>query len=312
MTTPVPEGTRLLVFPEHDGLRLDQLLAAATSLSRRAARGLISDGAVARNGRPTRVQGRGVTTADVIDVARPPDQLGVSRRPGLPDLALLHRDRWLASFDKPAGMLSQSSSKPDRNLALDQLAALHLALADGAPPFLRMVHRLDRVTTGVVLFAANRQASAPLSRAWAARSVERRYLAVVEGVPVEANFAVEDAIARDPGHDWRFRVGDRGRSARTEVRLAAVLDSGLGLVECRLDTGRTHQVRVHLSHHGHPVVGDRLYGAERPELAARPLLHAASLSLPHPKTGEPLRIVAPIPDDMAAFLPESVRVDLEP
>ena len=310
MTAPGSIGTRLLVFPEHEGLRLDQFLAAATSLSRRAARSLIGAGGVARNGSPTRVQSRPVAAADVIDVARPPDDLGVPPRPDLPPLTVLHRDRWLVAVAKPAGVLSQPSSRPDRDLALDQLTALHLAVADGAPPFLRLVHRLDRVTTGVVLFAGNPQATAPLARAWADRTVDRRYLAVVEGRPAEPSFVVDRPIGRDPDHRWRFRVAGDGRDARTEVRIVEPLDDDMTLVECRLDTGRTHQVRVHLSHCGHPVVGDRLYGAGRPDLAPRPLLHAAILELPHPKTGDTLRLVAPIPDDMAPYVPDGADATL--
>ncbi len=311
MTSPGPIGTRLLVFPEHDGLRLDQFLAAATALSRRAARSAIGAGEVARNGQPTRVQSREVATADVVDVARPPDDLGVPPRPDLPPLTVLHRDRWLVAVAKPAGVLSQPSSRPDRDLALDQLTALHLAVSDGVPPFLRLVHRLDRLTTGVVLFAGNPQATAPLARAWSERAVERRYLAVVEGRPDESSFVVDRPIGRDPGHRWRFRIADGGRDARTEVRVAAPLDDDLCLVECRLDTGRTHQVRIHLSHCGHPVVGDRLYGAARLDLAPRPLLHAAVLALPHPKSGDPLRLVAPLPDDMAAYVPDGAAATLD-
>jgi 23S rRNA pseudouridine1911/1915/1917 synthase len=289
-------------MPEHDGLRLDQLLAAATSLSRRAARKVISSGVVARNGQPTRVLGRVVDWGDVIDVLIAPDELGVPPKPELADFGILHDDSWLLAVDKPAGMLSQPSSKPGGELALDQLAVLRLARDQGARPYLRMVHRLDRLTSGVALFARNPQAHAPLVRAWSDGAVERRYLAVVEGAPERETTLWDRPIARDPGHDWRFRVSDGGREAKTEIRVAANIADNLTVVECRLLTGRTHQVRVHLTDWGHPVLGDRLYGSRRADLAPRPLLHASSIELPHPKDGTPLRIEAPVPEDMAAYL----------
>jgi 23S rRNA pseudouridine1911/1915/1917 synthase len=300
-----PAGTRLVVLPSHDGLRLDQFLAAATELSRRAARRMIDEGVVARNGHPTRVQGRGLEWGDVVDIARPPTDLGVASRPVLPDVPVLAHDRWLHAVAKPAGMLSQPSSRGDDELALDQLAVLTAAAELGSRPYLRLVHRLDRLTSGVALFAANPQAHAPLVRAWERGRVERRYLAVVEGEPDDDTTLLDRPIGRDRDHDWRFRVTDGGREARTEVRVVRRLDSGLTVVECRLLTGRTHQVRVHLSDWGHPVVGDRLYGSRRSELASRPLLHAVSLALPHPKDGAEVRIEAPLPDDLRAFVGEN-------
>lgn len=296
------QGTRLLVLPEHHGLRLDQFLAASTALSRRAARSLIGAGEVARNRQPTRVLGRQVSFGDAVDVLRPPAELGVPARPELPGLPILYEDRWLLAVAKPAGMLSQPAAEPSPDLALDQLALLTLALRDGGRSYLELVHRLDRLTSGVTLFAHNPQAHGPLARAWASGAVERRYLAVVEGVPTEASTVIDLAIGRDPDHGWRFRVDAAGRSARTELRRLAVLDDDLAVVECRLDTGRTHQVRVHLSAHGHPVLGDRLYGSRRAAAVPRPLLHAASLTLPHPRDGVPLTIVAPVPQDMAPYV----------
>lgn len=302
MNTPTRQVTRLVVMPEHNGLRLDQLLAAATSLSRRAARKVISAGVVARNGQPTRVLGREVEWGDVVDVLMPSTELDVPPRPALPDLEFLHNDSWLLAVGKPAGLLSQPSSKSGAELALDQLATLRLALDQGARSYLRMVHRLDRLTSGVTLFARNPQAHSPLVHAWSDGAVERRYVAVIEGTPEIETTLIDRPIARDPGHDWRFRIADGGREARTEIRVAKHLDDGLAVVECRLLTGRTHQVRVHLADWGHPVLGDRLYGSRRANLAPRPLLHASIIELPHPQDGSQLRIEAPVPEDMASFL----------
>jgi 23S rRNA pseudouridine1911/1915/1917 synthase len=178
---------------------------------------------------------------------------------------------------------------------------LGAALSTGAKPYLRLVHRLDRLTSGVALFARKPQAHKPLVRAWSEGVVERRYVAVVEGRPELETDLIDAPIGRDPGHDWRFRVASAGRSARTRVTITGDLDNDLTVVECRLLTGRTHQVRVHLAHLGHPVLGDRLYGSRRAGLVVRPLLHAVSISLPHPDSGERLTIEAPLPDDITAL-----------
>nr|HRC84336.1 RluA family pseudouridine synthase [Thermoanaerobaculia bacterium] len=162
-------------------------------------------------------------------------------------------------------------------------------------------HRLDRGTSGLLLFAANPAAHAPLARAWREGQVERRYLAVVEGCPAFEELRVEAPIARSADGAWRFEARADGKPARTEVRVV-VRGEQESLLACRLSTGRTHQVRVHLASVGHPVVGDRLYGA-REGSAGRPLLHAAEISLPHPKTGEPLRVSSPLPPEMAERLP---------
>ncbi len=296
------EATRLVVMPENDGLRLDQFLAATTSLSRRAARRIISEGVVARNCQPTRVLGRQLEWGDVVDVLRAPAELEVPSRPDLAEVPILLQDPWLVAVNKPAGMLSQPSSKQPTELAVDQLAVLSLALATGTKPYLRMVHRLDRLTSGVTLFAHNPQAQAPLVKAWAEGAVERRYLAVIEGSPEIGETLIDEPIGRDPNHDWRFCVADDGRTARTEVKVTAHIENDLSIVECRLLTGRTHQVRVHLAAWGHTVLGDRLYGSRRANEVQRPILHAVLLSLPHPKDGTPITITAPVPEDMAAFV----------
>ena len=296
--------TRLLVGPERQGERLDVFLADSTELSRRASRRLVADGLVRRNGDPLRVQSRELTLGDVIDVLRPSEELGVPPLPELTTPDLLFHDRHLLVAAKPAGMLSQPAEdrSPD-DPSFDHQVLLALALSTGRRPFLRMLHRLDRLTSGAVLFARNSTALAPLTRAWAEGLVERAYLAVVEGHPTTDNFEIDRPIARDRGHRWRFRCHENGRTAQTKVQVVARLDGGLSIVRCLLITGRTHQVRVHLSAAGHPVLGDRLYGSKRADEANRPLLHAVSLTFPHPATGEELRIECPVPEDLAKFLP---------
>jgi len=298
------ELTRLLVGPERQDERLDVFLAETTQLSRRAARRLVADGLVRRNGDPLRVQSRALTLGDVVDVLRPPEELGVPPLPELTTPDLLFHDHFLLVAAKPAGVLSQPAEdrSPD-DPSFDNQVLLALALSTGRRPFLRMLHRLDRITSGAVLFARSSSALAPLTRAWAEGRVERAYLTVVEGHPTKDSFEIDRPIVRDRGHRWRFCCHENGRAARTKVQVVARLDSGLSVVQCLLITGRTHQVRVHLSDIGHPVLGDRLYGSRRANEVDRPLLHAASLTFPHPDTSKELRIECPVPEDLARFMP---------
>ena len=285
---------RVLVAPEQAGLRLDQLVASATGWSRRAARRLIAAGEVRRNGQPTRVQARRVERGDVIELTDA--EGGPETTSPAPEVALLHRDPWLIAVDKPAGVLSQPAERRAAGeLAMDERLLLWLTAEQGCRPFLRLVHRLDRVTSGVLLFAAAREALAPLATLWKEGVVERHYLAVVEGDPPFEDTEVEAPIAHAAGRAWRFEVAAAGRPARTRVTVRQRWAGG-ALVECLLSTGRTHQVRVHLAHLGLPVRGDRLYGAVGE--APRPLLHAERLALPHPRSGERLTLVAPLPADL--------------
>lgn len=299
--------TRLVVDQRWDGERLDVYLAGVTELSRRAARRLVANGEVVRNGNPIRVQSRTLEMGDVIDVQQPHHELGVPREPEIERPEILYDDRWLLVGAKPAGVLSQPAeeSRAVEN-SFDQIVLRAVALREGRRPFLRLLHRLDRVTSGAILFARDPQALPHLTRAWSSGQVERLYLAVVEGKPATETFEIDKPITRDWNHKWRFQTDPSGKSARTEVRVLAESENGLAVVRCRLITGRTHQVRVHLASVGHPVLGDRLYGSIRAAEAIRPLLHAASLVLPHPDSGETLRVVCPPPTDFLGHLPHGL------
>jgi 23S rRNA pseudouridine1911/1915/1917 synthase len=303
--------TRLVVLPAENGLRLDQFLAAVTRLPRRAARRLIEAGEVHRNQEPTRIQSRILETGDVVDVLKPRSELEARDPLPVDPPSLLYEDRWLLVADKPAGVLSQPAEhRHPTELSFDQVLLLHLAARDGRRPYLRLVHRLDRLTSGAVVCARNPQALPPLTRAWSDGRVDRRYIAVVEGHPKFEATDIYRPIVRDSGQAWRFRTGPQGQPAHTQVRVLDRLSDDLAVLECRLLTGRTHQVRVHLSSIGLSVVGDRLYGARRPTLARRPLLHAAALALPHPHDGRPIRILSCPPDDFAPFLKLDVMTAL--
>jgi 23S rRNA pseudouridine1911/1915/1917 synthase len=294
--------TRLLVEPQQDGLRLDQYLAAASLLSRRQARTLIEQGMVWRNGTALRVQSRQLSTGDVIDVLRPGSELGCPARPEVTQVRLLHEDSWLAVADKPAGVLSQPAGGRSTELALDQQMLLFLAARNGRKPYLRLVHRLDRQTSGTALFALHSAALPPLTRSWQQGKVARIYVAPVQGNPDLDDYELTGSISRDSSHSWRFRVSPGGKPARTRVRVLSRLPDDITIVACALETGRTHQVRVHLADAGLPVLGDRLYGCPPVPGVQRPLLHAALMALPHPRSGAHIEVFSEPPADIAPFL----------
>ena len=308
MSNQTQREARILVTPERDGVRLDVFLAATTSLSRRAARRMIADGLVFRNREELRVQSRMLETGDVIEVHLPASDFEVKTGQPFTPINPIFEDRWLIVAAKPPGVLSQPAERQrtgDRP-AFDQQLLLSLAWRDGRRPFLRLVHRLDRMTSGAMLFARSPDVLPQLSRAWASGQVERFYLAVIEGHPESDAFTIDRPIGRDRDHRWRFQCEDGGKPSRTEIEVLARLENGLSVVGCRLITGRTHQVRVHLSAAGYPVHGDRLYDSKRPDMAPRPLLHATALSLPHPAADKILRVVCPPPVDLADYLPEDL------
>jgi RluA family pseudouridine synthase len=203
---------------------------------------------------------------------------------------VLWRDRDLLAIDKPAGMLSQPSERAPGERSADQIVLLALAHELGHRPFVRLVHRLDRPTSGVLLFATDPAATKALATAWERGLVRRTYLALVDGNPPWDERVIDAPIGR-PDATWRFAVDPAGEPATTKVR---VLErrGDRSLVTCELVTGRTHQVRVHLSSVGHPVLGDTTYGGPPAE---RVWLHAAALELPLPRSRERVTIASPFP-----------------
>jgi 23S rRNA pseudouridine1911/1915/1917 synthase len=290
---------RYLVLPDHAGLRLDQGAAALTGLPRRRVRALAAEGRLWLNGKAVRVVSRQLQVADVVDIVHDDDAL-VDTQPLPQPLAIIHEDGWLVAVDKPVGVASQPPRKrAPGELTAQELLALQLAARDGRRFEPLLFHRLDRLTTGVLLFSCQHDAARALTRTWAEGRADKRYLAVVRADPGEALRVVTGPIAPDTTAPGRFRVSRGGRPARTEVRRLAA-SGAFALVEVHPLTGRTHQVRVHLAHAGFPVVGDALYGGGSG--APRPFLHAWRLALPHPKDGTRLRLEAPVPPDMATFL----------
>ncbi|MGC8917378.1 MAG: RluA family pseudouridine synthase [Thermoanaerobaculum sp.] len=289
--------TRYLAGPELAGLRLDQGLAQLSGLSRRRVKTLVAEGLVWVNGAACRVASRGLRLADVVDVLPSGDTLQPPPPPPSP-LPVRFEDGWVVAVDKPPGMLTQPAPErlPGELSAVEHLA-LALSFREGHRVELKVVHRLDRVASGLLLFAKHHDAAAALSRLFVTRAVDKVYLAVVSGSPPAAT-TITAPILPDPLVPGRFRVAVGGKKAITQLRLLHRAGP-LSVVEVRPLTGRTHQLRVHLASIGCPIAGDPLYGS--PVDAPRPMLHAAKLALPHPRDGERLVLEAPLPLDFQAF-----------
>jgi 23S rRNA pseudouridine1911/1915/1917 synthase len=212
---------------------------------------------------------------------------------------IVYEDAHLLVVDKPAGLVVHPA-RGHREGTLSQLLAG--VAAGGEPERAGIVHRLDRETSGLLVVARSEEAHRLLQRALAARRIEREYLALVEGRPPARSGTIEAPIGRDPRVRTRKAVGgDFPREARTRFELERALPE-YSLLRVRLDTGRTHQIRVHLQAIGHPVAGDPEYGTPGLLGLQRQFLHAARLAFEHPFTGEPLELRSPLPGDLAAAL----------
>lgn len=218
-------------------------------------------------------------------------------------LSVLHEDAGLIVIDKPVGLVVHPGSGVSRGTLLNGL--LHRFPELRGIPRAGIVHRLDKDTSGLLVVARTLQAQTDLVRQLQSRTVKRVYLAVVSGQPPEQG-TVDAPIGRHPYHRTRMAVVDGGRDARTHYKVLERFDNA-ALVECRLETGRTHQIRVHLAHLGHPLVGDCTY-QRRKKLGPglddfpRQALHARQLALVHPLSGEPLEWNSPLPTDFADLL----------
>ncbi|HET7770044.1 MAG TPA: RluA family pseudouridine synthase [Chloroflexota bacterium] len=210
-------------------------------------------------------------------------------------LRVLYEDQWLLAIDKPAGMLSHPARSEQHGTAANAVAARYAGGGDVISP-IRPVHRLDRDTSGVLLFAREARVAGSLARQRSAGTLGREYVALVTGRP-PAEGEVTQPLAPDPTHRTRQLVSPDGREARTTYR---VIQYGAGgtLIAARLHTGRTHQLRAHMTALGHPLLGDGLYGGPDAPPLARQALHAWRLRLRHPITHQPLTITAPLPPDL--------------
>jgi 23S rRNA pseudouridine1911/1915/1917 synthase len=291
-----PRGDRATVTEETTLLAF--LLRALGPRGRRTARNLLKFGRVAVNGAATTRSDHPLRPGDVVSVgaARPAPAVRPLARAGI---AVLHEDDWLIAVDKPAGLLSVSAGDNRTDTAYYRLNE-HLRLRDRRRPGrVFVVHRLDRETSGVLLFARNESVKRSLQDNWA--DVTKTYRAVVEGVPARSEGVVEGWLTEAGEHRvYQSGPGPRARWAVTRYRVLRSR-AGYSLLEVGLETGRKHQIRVHLAGLGHPVVGDHRYGA-RTDPAGRMALHAWRLALAHPVTRRPLALTSRFPAKLARLV----------
>ncbi len=299
---------RVPIPPTLDGERLDRVICLIWDLARSEATQLIASGAVRLGGQPIAVRARRVVAGQELEVDLPAARAAVALagEVGGDDLALVYVDDDVIVIDKPAGLVVHpGAGRSTGTLVQALLGRFPDMAATGDPDRPGIVHRLDKGTSGILVVARSPAAYGSLAAQLAARTVDRRYLALAVGC-IETDAGVVDApVGRRSTDRTRMAVVAGGRPARTHYRVLSRFTepAEATLVECKLETGRTHQVRVHLTAIGHPVVGDARYGGARLAVpVARPFLHAAQLAFDHPTTGERRQFSSPLPADLEAVL----------
>lgn len=290
---------RHTVTQEEVGRTVQEIVTGPMGISRRMIQRLTRAGGLQMNGRAPYLK-RVVRPGDVISA-----RVGYAESPGLEarplPLVVRYEDDHLLVVDKPAGLLVHPVGGEEET-TLAHGVAHHLEQA-GVRTRVRPVHRLDRDTSGLVLFARSAYAHQALDRQLREGGVRRIYLALVEGTPDPPQQVIDLPIGRHP-HDTNLRsVTPEGSPAVTRFRTLRRTGE-ISLLEVELETGRTHQIRVHLAHLGHPLLGDVCYGGRRGP-PGRQALHAARLSLEHPITGEPLEVHSPLPPELERLTPPS-------
>jgi 23S rRNA pseudouridine1911/1915/1917 synthase len=310
----------IAVAPEDAGKRLDQFLASRLDhVSRARVQQLISEQKVLVNDAPAKASFKlrgGETIAILGEAQRPPLKAVAEEIP----LDIVYEDDDLAVINKPAGMMvhagaGASDDARNRgtlvNALLHHMASLSVVGGDLRPG---IVHRLDKETSGLIVVAKNDEAHRKLGAQFAAREVKKKYIALVHGWLKKDAGTLDQSISRDRVRRTRMTTrGKGGRTAVTHYRVVRRIDSQLGkftLLDVKIDTGRTHQIRVHMAELGHPIVGDATYGAPRAiggktkhqASLDRNFLHAAELAFRHPRTGEEIELKRGLPEELKNFL----------
>ncbi len=300
------------------GDRLDRCLASIfTSFSRTRLKALIESGAVCASGRTITEPSYRVKLGEIL-IVNVPD--AVAAEPAAQDIALeiRYEDDDLLVVDKPAGLVVHPApGNPDRTLVNALLAHCGQSLSGiGGVRRPGIVHRIDKDTSGLLVVAKNDAAHAGLAAQFAAHSIERVYLAVVWGRPVPSRGHIDGNIGRNPRNRKKMAVVPRGKPARTHYTVQRNLGPSACILECRLETGRTHQIRVHCAHIGHSVIGDPLYGGRNPGRRAtllpavlatvrsfnRQALHAHVIGFDHPLREERIHLTSEIPHDIRGLI----------
>jgi 23S rRNA pseudouridine1911/1915/1917 synthase len=289
-----------------DGERLDRVVSLLTGFSRSASAALVANGGVAVDGVTVSVGKQRVAAGQVVSVTGGPPDTPLPGADASVRFAVVHEDADVIVVDKPAGLVVHPGAGQPAGTLVNGLLARYPEIADvGEAHRPGIVHRLDRDTSGLMVVARSAAGYEGLVSALSAREVTRRYLALVWGVPDSSHGIIDAPIGRSTRMPTRMAVVSTGRDARTHYEVVAAYHEPVScsLLRCQLETGRTHQIRVHLAAIGHPVVGDRDYGGVRVGLdPPRMVLHAEHLEFVHPVTGEPLAFDAPVPHDLGATL----------
>ncbi|MCX6502287.1 MAG: RluA family pseudouridine synthase [Microbacterium sp.] len=300
---PVPDGL--------DGSRVDSALAKLLGFSRTFAAEVIDAGGVTLDGRVMGKSDR-LRAGGWLDVSWAPKREPEIVPIAVPDLGIVYDDDDIVVVDKPSGVAAHPSVGWEGPTVLGALAAAGYRIATtGAAERQGVVHRLDVGTSGLMVVAKTERAYTVLKRAFKEREVEKIYHAVVQGHPDPLAGTIDAPIGRHPSHSWKFAVTPTGKDSVTHYETLEAF-RGASLLEIHLETGRTHQIRVHMAAHRHPCVGDPLYGGD-PVLAARlglirQWLHAHELSFAHPLTGEWVSFTSPYAPDLQHAL-DLLRAD---
>ena len=312
-------GGQIIIGKLAGGQRLDKALAEASGLSRERVKALIGQGAVSIAGEAvTQASGKATEGAEfAIEV--PPTAEAAARAQDIP-VTVVFEDEHLIVVDKPAGLVVHpAAGNPDGTLVnalLHHCAGQLSGIGGVARP--GIVHRIDKDTSGLLVVAKSTAAHEGLAKQFADHSLERAYLAVVNGHPNPREGTIDEKIGRSDANRKKMAVlpkdSSRGKHAVTRYKVLRMM-ADCALVECRLETGRTHQVRVHLASIGHALLGDPVYGSANPRLRPilknlgfrRQALHAAVLGFVHPVTGDRLRFESVLPQDMKELIDETVH-----
>lgn len=292
---------RFSVAPEEAGLRLDAVVASRASVPRARAADAVRNGAITVDGaraKPALRVAPGAVIAGVVEVPTTDAPAGEA----IP-VTIRYEDERVLVVSKPAGLVVHPAGGHPGGTLVNALLGLGVPLAGADPARPGIVHRLDKDTSGLLLVAKDDAAREHLMEALRRREVERTYLALVRGRPA-ASGTIDAPVGRHPTRRTLMAVVDGGRPAVTHFRTLATT-ARVALLEARLDTGRTHQIRVHLAHVGHPVAGDRTYGggSAGAELGLdRPFLHSLRLAFPHPDDGRTVVVEDDLPPDLRAVL----------
>ena len=292
------------------GERVDRAVALLTGWSRREVQDLLEGDDVLVGGKVVAKSHR-LGEGDVIEVLAEPPVAGLPEPDPSIEVVIRHEDADVLVVAKPAGLVVHpGAGHPDGTLVNGLLARFPEIAGVGDPARPGIVHRLDRDTSGLLAVARSTVAYEALVEMLAAHDVDRRYCALVWGAFDTPRGVIDAPIGRSTRRPTRMAVRDTGRAARTMYEVVRELPRTearreLSLLTCRLETGRTHQIRVHLQAVGHPVAGDAVYGGARPGVDLdRPFLHAEHLGFAHPVTGAPVAVDEPLPPDLATVLAE--------